>query len=302
MPFVKLQKNKAYYKRYQTKYRRRREGKTDYYARKRLVVQAKNKYNSPKYRLVVRITSTDIIAQIVYARIQGDVVMAAAYSHELPKYGITVGLTNWSAAYATGLLIARRILTKLKLADKYEGNTNIDGTYYSVEDAEYGPRPFKAFLDVGLRRTTTGSRVFGVLKGAVDGGLKVPHSENRFPGWDAQAKSLDAEVVRKYIVGGHVADYMRELEEDDEEVYKRQFAKYLENDIDADKIEEMYEEAHKKIREDPTFEPKTHEYSDEAIAKLKKFKAKKRNLKQRKDRIKQKKASWLAKRAAAAEE
>ncbi|KAG1116298.1 hypothetical protein G6F42_013732 [Rhizopus arrhizus] len=47
-PFVKQQKNKAYFKRYQVKYRRRREGKTDYYARKRLVVQAKNKYNSPK--------------------------------------------------------------------------------------------------------------------------------------------------------------------------------------------------------------------------------------------------------------
>lgn len=40
------------------------EGKTDYYARKRLVVQAKNKYNSPKYRLVVRITNKDIICQV----------------------------------------------------------------------------------------------------------------------------------------------------------------------------------------------------------------------------------------------
>ena len=73
------------------------EGKTDYYARKRLVAQAKNKYNSPKYRLCVRFTNKDIIAQIIYAKISGDVVMAAAYSHELPKYGIEVGLTNWSA-------------------------------------------------------------------------------------------------------------------------------------------------------------------------------------------------------------
>ncbi|KAJ1544977.1 60S ribosomal protein L5, partial [Cladochytrium tenue] len=296
-PFVKLQKNKAYYKRFQTKYRRRREGKTDYYARKRLVAQAKNKYNSPKYRLVVRITSTDIIAQIIYARIQGDVVLAAAYSHELPKYGVEVGLTNWAAGYATGLLVARRVLTLLNLADKYEGNTNIDGTYYEVEDVDDGPRPFKAFLDVGLRRTTTGSRVFAVLKGAVDGGLKVPHSENRFPGWDAQGKSLDAEVVHKYIYGGHVADYMRELEEDDEELFKRQFARYIAKDVDADKMEEMYEEAHKKIREDPTYEPKTHEYDDEAKAKLKKFKSQKRNYKQRMDRIKQKKTAWLAKRA-----
>jgi hypothetical protein len=50
MPFVKVVKNKAYFKRFQVKFRRRREGKTDYFARKRLVVQDKNKYNTPKYR------------------------------------------------------------------------------------------------------------------------------------------------------------------------------------------------------------------------------------------------------------
>jgi len=38
-------------------------------------------------------------------------------------------------------------------------------------------------LDVGLTHTTTGNRVFGALKGAVDGGLNVPHSSNRFPGY-----------------------------------------------------------------------------------------------------------------------
>ncbi|MPC66490.1 60S ribosomal protein L5 [Portunus trituberculatus] len=48
--YVKVVKNKAYFKRFQVKFKRRREGKTDYYARKRLVVQAKNKYNTPKHR------------------------------------------------------------------------------------------------------------------------------------------------------------------------------------------------------------------------------------------------------------
>ncbi|KAI8612699.1 hypothetical protein BC830DRAFT_1135601 [Chytriomyces sp. MP71] len=298
MPFVKLVKNKAYYKRFQTKYRRRREGKTDYYARKRLVAQAKNKYNSPKYRLVVRITNTDIIAQVVYAKLTGDIVMCAAYSHELPKYGVPVGLTNWSAAYCTGLLIARRLLTQLNLADKYEGNQEIDGTYYEVEPVDDAPRPFQCFLDVGLRRTTTGSRVFGVLKGAVDGGLKVPHGENRFPGWDTQKKELDAETLRNYIVGQHVSDYMAELEEDDEDSYKRQFARYIAEEITPDDFEEMYEKAHEQIRENPVYEAKEHNYDAAALSKLKKYKMQKRNLKQRVDRIKQKKAAWLAKRAA----
>ena len=62
--FIKLVKNKAYFKRYQVKFKRRREGKTDYYARKRLVVQDKNKYNTPKYRLIVRFTNKDIICQV----------------------------------------------------------------------------------------------------------------------------------------------------------------------------------------------------------------------------------------------
>ena len=46
--------------------------------------------------------------------------MAAAYSHELSKYGLSVGLTNFAAAYATGLLLARRTLTKYGLADTYK--------------------------------------------------------------------------------------------------------------------------------------------------------------------------------------
>ncbi|KAJ3147098.1 60S ribosomal protein L5 [Irineochytrium annulatum] len=294
-PFVKLVKNKAYYKRFQPKYRRRREGKTDYYARKRLVVQAKNKYNSPKYRLVVRITNKDVVAQIIYAKIDGDHVLAAAYSHELPRYGVELGLTNWSAAYATGLLIARRVLTQLNLADKYEGNQEVDGKYYKVEALDDGPRPFKAFLDTGLRRTTTGSRIFAVLKGAVDGGIEIPHSENRFPGWDAGAKSLDAEVLHKYIFGGHVAEYMEYLEEDDEDSYKRQFSRFIEKEVSGDSLEDMYKECHEKIREDPSAQPKTHEYTDAKKTELKKYHDQRRNRKQREDRVKQKKAAFLRK-------
>ena len=102
-------KNKAYFKRYQVKFRRRREGKTDYYARKRLVVQDKNKYNTPKYRMIVRSSNKDICCQIAYARLDGDKIVAAAYSHELPNFGVKVGLTNYAAAYCTGLLLARRV-------------------------------------------------------------------------------------------------------------------------------------------------------------------------------------------------
>ncbi|KAJ2779429.1 60S ribosomal protein L5 [Coemansia javaensis] len=283
-PFVKIQKNKAYFKRYQVKFRRRREGKTDYYARKRLITQAKNKYNAPKYRLVVRFTNTDVICQVVYAKIQGDVVLAAAYSHELPRYGIKVGLTNWAAAYATGLLVARRVLTKLGLADKYEGFPEIDGSVQEVEAIEDGPRPFKAFLDVGLKRTTTGSKVFAAMKGASDGGVFVPHSESRFPGYDAEAKSLDADTLRTYIYGGHVANYMRELKEEDEERYNAQFSRFIKAGVSADDLEDMYAAAHKAIRADPSFTPTVKKTGGKPPRRMQKP----LNAKQRKDRVRQK--------------
>jgi large subunit ribosomal protein L5e len=249
-----LVKNSAYYSRFQTKYRRRREGKTDYYARKRLIAQAKNKYNAPKYRLVVRFTNRDIITQIVTSEINGDKVFAAAYSHELRAYGIEHGLTNWAAAYATGLLLARRVLKKLGLDGDFAGVEEADGEYTLTEAAETDDgerRPFKANLDVGLARTSTGARVFGVMKGASDGGILVPHSENRFPGFDMETEELDAETLKKYILGGHVAEYMETLADDDEERYKGQFVKYIEDEVEADALEELYTDAHAAIREDP---------------------------------------------------
>jgi len=254
MPFTKTVKSNAYFSRFQTKYRRRREGKTDYYARKRLITQHKAKYNAPKYRLVVRFTNRDIIVQIVSSEIIGDKVFASAYAHELKAYGIKHGLTNWAAAYATGLLCARRALKKLSLDDTFEGVAEATGEFNLTEVADAdgeSRRPFKVVLDAGLKRTSTGSRVFGAMKGASDGGLLIPHSPNRFPGFDIETKELDAETLRKYIYGGHVGEYMEELAEDDEERYKSQFQGYIDDEIEADGLEELYQEAHSQIREDP---------------------------------------------------
>ncbi|KAF2746304.1 hypothetical protein M011DRAFT_527098 [Sporormia fimetaria CBS 119925] len=254
MPFSKEKKNSAYFSRFQVKYKRRRQGKTDYYARKRLVTQAKNKYGAPKYRLVVRFTNKDIICQIVSSEVSGDKVFCAAYAHELKAYGITHGLTNWASAYATGLLLARRALKKLEIDEHFQGVEEADGEFSLTEAVEIDGeerRPFKVFLDVGLVRTSTGARVFGAMKGASDGGLYVPHSENRFPGFDIETKELDAEVLRKYIYGGHVAEYMETLADDDEERYRELFKGYIDDDIEADGLEELYAEAHKQIREDP---------------------------------------------------
>lgn len=57
----------------------------------------------------------------------------------------------------------------------YTGCSDVSGGDYLVEDIDGQPGAFRAFLDVGLARTTTGARIFGVMKGAVDGGIDVPH-------------------------------------------------------------------------------------------------------------------------------
>jgi len=283
MPFVKVQKNKAYFKRFQVKYRRRREGKTDYQARRNLIRQDKNKYNSPKYRLIVRYTNKDVICQVAYSKIQGDMIMAAAYSHELTKFGMPVSQTSYAAAYSTGLLLARRLLNKLKL-DKYVGQTEIKGEDFNVQPLTDGPAPFHALLDVGLRRTTTGSKIFAALKGACDGGLDVPHSDRRFVGYDSEQKKLNPEVLRKYIFGGHVADYMKMMKEENPAKYEKHFSAFIKAGIKAEDLEGRWAKVHKAIRENPVHTPKPKKEG----VKPKKYGKTKMTLKERKNRIKQK--------------
>jgi len=292
MAFVKLVKSNAYFKRYQTKYRRRREGKTDYRARKRLITQDKSKFNTPKYRMIVRISNRYVQCQIAHSTIKGDFILTQAHSKELTtKYGLAgnVGLKNWSACYATGLLLARRTLKKLGLDKIYEGQVEVDGEDYQVEEVEDKARPFKVCLDVGLATTSTGARVFGALKGALDGGLHIPHSVRRWPA--AEKESMDAELLRKYIFAGHVQEYMEVMEEDDEEGYKTHFAKYIENDVTAENMEDTWAEVHKQIRAKP----------EQVLTKKtegRKMKSKKRtklSAPQRRDRVAQKIASHMKK-------
>jgi large subunit ribosomal protein L5e len=276
--FVKQIKNNAYYKRYQVRFRRRREGKTDYYQRKRLITQRKNKYNTPKYRFVVRRTNTKIICQIVSSTIKGDLIKAQALSTELKKYGVTAGLTNYSACYATGLLCARRLLAKIDEENKgLEGWTNFSSKFNFVPETtgEYidikaeaekkdAGRPFVCFLDLGLFRSTAGARVFSAMKGAVDGGVHIPHSDKIFPKIketkDAKGKVVankDAKnagnPLRERIFGTHVQKYIEILSKD-KEAYQKQFSKWDKclKDAKVAKVDDLYKKVFAEIRKNPT--------------------------------------------------
>jgi len=224
--------------------------------------------------------------------------MTAAYSHELPRYGLPVGLTNYAAAYATGLLLARRHLAKYKLDTKYVGKEKVTGEYWRYGDAddeepnvvpyEEGPKPFKVLLDVGLQRTTRGARVFAAMKGAADGGLEIPHSPSRFVGYDPKKEVLDSKKLRRHLLGGHVADYMKKLQKDDPERYKKQFAQYVANKIEPAGLEALYQKVHSAIRANPAAVKK--EVKPELVGKHKDFRTKPKSREQRRATVNQKKA------------
>jgi large subunit ribosomal protein L5e len=315
MGFVKVIKSKAYFKRYQVKFRRRRSGKTDYHARRALVIQDKDKYETPKHRLVVRFTNKTVICQIVRAELEGDKTICAAYSSELPRYGLEVGLKNFPAAYCTGLLVARRLLKQLGMDSMYEGNVEVTGEVVSheavytdsgrkkrfwVAELDEERKPFRAFLDVGTRATTSGARLFAALKGAADGGLDIPHSPGRFFGYDRENKTLDAEVLRDRIFGEGVAEWMRQLEDRSPADFAKQFSQFVSRGITADDLEELYEKVHAAIRADPSPAPKSDYVPDKSYKR-----AGKKNRKERANRVAQKKA-WrmhlLARRLMAEDE
>ncbi len=160
--------------RYRVPYRRRREGKTNYRKRLRLLL-------SRRARLVVRITNKRVIAQIIEYSPEGDRVLISADSKELEKFGWKGDMNNTPACYLTGLLIGKKALEA--------------GIDYAI-------------FDMGLRTPSKGARVFAVLKGAVDSGLNVPHSEEILP---------DESRIR----GEHIAEYYRIKPEKFSEYEKR---------------------------------------------------------------------------------
>lgn len=300
MAFVKVLKNKAWFKRYQVKNRRRREGKTDYQARRKMVRQDKNKFNTKKYRFIVRFTNKKVICQVAYATIIGDFVVASATSIELEKYGISAGLKNYAAAYATGLLCARRTLKHFNLHETIKGKEEADGEDYHIEEEELDQRPFKCILDVGPRSTTKGHRMWGALKGGVDGGLHIPHNNKKFPGYQEgdgkEEGTYDAEAHKDRILGKHVQEYMEMLQEEDPTKYEAHFSKYIKDGIEPDGIPDLYSEAHSKIREEPdaeTAEKKSITFTKEdenmkGSDGTEHVRFKKLTLKQRRDKVQEK--------------
>lgn len=170
--------------------RRKREGKTNY--KKRLAT-----LKSDKARLVVRKTDKNIIAQIVEFSGKGDHVLMTVDTRCLSKYGWELSRKNTSAGYLLGLVVAKNSPKK------------------------------QVILDIGLRTPTKGGVVFAVLKGAVDGGLEIPHSSDVIPD--------EGRISGKVLAG-----YLQKSPESS-------FQTYRAKNINQETYLKMFEQAKQKI-------------------------------------------------------
>ncbi|MBN2335337.1 50S ribosomal protein L18 [Candidatus Bathyarchaeota archaeon] len=186
---------------YRVPYRRRRQKKTDYAARRVLAT-------SEHPRFVVRVSDSSIIVQVVKSEIEGDYVLAQASSSELKKgYGWMASGKNAPAAYLLGLLAGKKALAA------------------GVEHVN---------LDMGLKKATTGNKVFAVAKGAIDAGLDIP---------------CDSDIIPppERINGSIIAEYAENMEDPLE--YERRFSVYLRRGLRPEALTGHFEEVKARIEE-----------------------------------------------------
>jgi len=180
-------------------HRRRREGKTDYRLRLRLL-------KSKKVRFVVRKSANNTTCQIVKHDSKGDHVVVSTNASHLKKIGWK-GHNNIPAAYLTGYLC---------------GTT---AKKHKIKEAVF---------DIGLYRSTKGSKLYAALKGAVDSGLEIVHSKEILPDNDR-------------VSGKHIEKYAETLKKSNKEKYDKVFSAYIKNKIVPETISQHFEEIKKKI-------------------------------------------------------
>ncbi|MBT3298597.1 50S ribosomal protein L18 [archaeon] len=178
-------------------YRRKREGKTNYKKRLRLLL-------SEKPRLVLRLSNTKIVAQIIEFDVKGDKVLFASDSNSLKKLGWNFSFKSLPAAYLFGLDFGKKALSQF--SDK------------------------EIILDTGLRTPQVKGKIYAFLKGVLDGGLNVLHgSEDVYP-------------IEERLNGKSIENYAKLLKKSNEESYKKRFALNLKNKADPCNMNVKFEE------------------------------------------------------------
>jgi len=159
--------------RYTVPMRRRREARTDYHQRLRLL-------KSGKPRLVARKSNKHVTAQLITTGTNGDETVASAHSSDLADHGWEGPTGNMPAAYLTGVLAGLRAK-----------EAGLD----------------EAVLDIGLNSPTPGSKVFAVQEGAIDAGLDIPHNDSVLADWSRTRGEHIAEYAEQLDDGLYSGEF-----------------------------------------------------------------------------------------------
>lgn len=180
-------------------FRRKREGKTNYKTRLNLL-------KGKTHRIVIRKSLQNIIAQIVEYHADGDKIIVTADSKELKKYNWKTATSNLPAAYLTGLLLAKKALAK--------------GIKSGI-------------VDLGLQRSTKGSRFYALVKGIIDGGFNIVCSEEILP-------------TEERVSGKHIEEFAKSLLKDKAR-YEKYFSNYIKLNVKPEEISKLFNKTKEKI-------------------------------------------------------
>jgi large subunit ribosomal protein L18 len=164
--------------------RRKREHKTNYYRRLKLL-------KSRKVRLVVRIYSRSVLGQLVEYKAGGDNVLVSFNSTRLKDFGWEHNCGNIPAVYLAGYALAKRGLAK------------------GIKEG---------IMDIGFHPAIVGSKPFAFAKGVIDGGLDVPVSETMFPAEERLKGNHISEYQKIAKAGSQFSKSKKGITEDFEKV------------------------------------------------------------------------------------
>ncbi|MCK4968823.1 MAG: 50S ribosomal protein L18 [Candidatus Aenigmarchaeota archaeon] len=165
--------------RYLLHFKRRREGKTNYKKRLQLLM-------SKTTRLVIRNTNNQIITQLINYKEKGDITVIGVNSKELETYSWKHSKKNIPAAYLTGFLLAQKAKN------------------YKITNA---------IVDTGLQTMRPGTKIYALIKGVIDGGIKINTDESVFP-------------KEERITGLHIDKYKKTKIADDFKTVKTKIAAF----------------------------------------------------------------------------
>ncbi|MED5274414.1 MAG: 50S ribosomal protein L18 [Candidatus Thermoplasmatota archaeon] len=160
------------------RFKRRRNAETDYHRRSRML-------RGGLPRAVVRVSNTQVTCQLVSYEPEGDRVLESITGKSLVdshKWPSDASRKSVPACYLAGFAMATSAISN--------GHS-------------------KAILDIGLAASSTGNRAYSALKGMIDAGMEIPHSEEVLPSeeringehiGDGIAKAVAA--TKKSIGGG----------------------------------------------------------------------------------------------------